>query len=189
MNLIYFIAPLFTNLCIMFGDFFPLELLKLEYIGRVYFSLFTSLYYIINLGMTFISISNRVEKNIIILHLISMFNFISGNSFIQPITHEFNIKIINDIMLLLFTMGNIYSMVYLVKNKYHHSETYLHNPNKINYDIDNIIKEQPLYTDKNYENYEYYDYAESPDSIDDSSEDDSSEDNTNNNTDDMKKND
>lgn len=137
MNFLYLIVPLLTNLSIILHPYLGTEFLSFEYILRIYFSMFTSFFYIMNLILAMTGFISLIHKNILFLNLISMFNFINGNSFIPKITNDNNINMINDIIFCIFTTANILSIVYLFENRYYHPETYFYNP-KIEYIDDNM---------------------------------------------------
>lgn len=116
----YCLIPFFfTTFVGLLFPILPSEIITLEFICRIYFSLASSLIYIVSMYLTIYDKTIMSSNKIVLFYnLMSMLNYMNGNAFIPNITSVKNKYLLNSIIFMLFTCCNILSLVYIVDNKY-----------------------------------------------------------------------
>lgn len=116
----YCLIPFFfTTFVGLFFPILPNEIVTLEFIFRIYFSLASSLVYIVYMYLTIYDKTIMSSNKIILFYnLMSMLNYMNGNTFIPNITSVTNRYLLDSIIFMLYTCCNILSLVYIVEHKY-----------------------------------------------------------------------
>lgn len=116
----YCLIPFFfTTFVGLLFPILPSEIVTLEFIFRIYFSLASSLVYIVSMYLTIYDKTIMSSNKIILFYnLMSMLNYMNGSTFIPNITSVKNRYLLDSIIFMLYTCCNILSLVYIVDHKY-----------------------------------------------------------------------